>query len=819
MPVLVEAGWGGVVQMPWSITWSDITSRVDMVQGVTISRGASDELSETQPGTCTMTLDNQDGWLTPGNPDSGYAPFVRRNAPIRVSALYYPTRTGAAPYPLAMLCDEFDDQRMDATLWTSAGGATETAEGRLRLPTAPGVTARYTSLRQWTLTGSQVTVKLVAVPAAGGSSSAYTSLSLVSATAGTRLRWYVNAVTRDLRAVSDVGGSDGSAVILPYDPIEHAWLRIRETAGTVYWETSSDGWDWVIRRSRSTPAWVGTDQIQVELASSRTGGTSGYAEWDYLGAQVRPRFWGVVNEWPVSWSGLQSSVSISATDLFKWLNKQPALRSMLGMEVLTRDTLSGIYSWLTAYYPLSEAAGSTAAGDIAGYSTPGALAVTQVGVGGSLEFGTEGVPETGETGVTMTPASATAGQYLVADLGPQFAADASFWSPHYQIWFKTSTPDRVLLGIHDPALDWQLVFALNGSGVLTIESTDTGPPTSLVTTSTGNLANGQWHHFVFDQAHKRVYVDGVAYGGVLAVKGPLDYRTLYVGGYRGGRLFNGQIAQVAIHLATGPLGALYSQIYDAITGFSPESADWRVERLARYAGLSSVTVLGSTHDPVASQGPGGSTVVSRLREVESTESGKLYAERDYYGIAYQSRDLRYNPSPADEVFTIAYADTETGSIELADDDQKLCNEVEASRPNGATQRVQAAESILAFGVYPESMNLLKTSDLSVLDAAMWRVMRYANPAPELREVPIEAYTMPNYLDILDADISSYFTVYDLPSQAPADELRVTVEGYTETIKEGSHLIQFRTSESSTDSVWVIGDSVYGILGVTSRLAY
>ncbi|MFI2314082.1 hypothetical protein AMK17_25390 [Streptomyces sp. CB00072] len=819
MPILVEMGWGGVVQMPWSITWSDITSRVDMVQGVTISRGASDELSETQPGTCTMTLDNQDGWLTPGNPDSRYAPWVRRNAPIRVSALYYPTRTGAAPYPLAMLCDEFDDQRMNSTLWTSAGGATETAEGRLRLPATAGVTARYTSLRQWTLAGSQVAVKLVAVPAAGGSSSAYTSLSLVSVTSGTRLRWYFNAVTRDLRAVSDVGGSDGSPVILPYKPIEHAWLRIRETAGTVYWETSSDGWDWVIRRSLSTPAWIGTDQTVVELASSRTGGTPGYAEWDYLGAQVRPRFWGVVGEWPVSWSGLQSSVSISATDLFKWLNKQPSMRSMLGMEVLTRDTLSGIYSWLAAYYPLSEEAGSTAAGDIAGYSNPGALAVTQVGVGGSLEFGTDGVPETGETGVTMAPASATAGQYLVADLGPQFAADASFWSPHYQIWFKTSTPDRVLLGIHDPALDWQLVFALNGSGVLTIESTDTGPPTSLVTTSTGNLANGVWHHFVFDQAHKRVYVDGVAYGGVLAVKGPLDYRTLYVGGYRGGRLFNGQIAQVAIHLATGPLGALYSQIYDAITGFSPESADWRVERLARYAGLSSVTILGSTHDPVASQGPGGSTVVSRLREVESTESGKLYAERDYYGIAYQSRDLRYNPSPADEVFTISYADTETGSIELSDDDQKLCNEVEASRPNGATQRVQAAESILAFGVYPESMTLLKTSDLSVLDAAMWRVMRYANPQPELREVPIEAYTMPNYLDILDADISSYFTVYDLPDQAPADELRVTVEGYTETIKEQSHHIQFRTSESSTDSVWVIGDPVYGILGVTSRLAY
>ncbi|MFJ6810661.1 LamG-like jellyroll fold domain-containing protein [Streptomyces anulatus] len=817
MPILVEVGWGGVVQAPWSITWSDVTARVDMVQGVTISRGASDELSETQPGTCTMTLDNQDGWLTPGRPSSGYAPWVRRNAPIRVSALHYPPRSGAGPWPIGQLCDDFDTGVVDPAVWTATGGSAEVG-GRLRQPMSSGV-ARHTSTRSYSLAGSSLAVKLCTIPAAGGSASASASWYVYSNTAGTRLRWSYNPLTNQLRAGIEVGGADAGAATFTYSAIDHAWLRVRETGGVVVMETSPDGWDWTVRRSAATPAWVLSDAVQVEFAAARTGGTADFIEWDYLGATVRPRFWGVVNEWPVSWSGLQSSVTISATDLFKWLNKQPPLRSMLGMEVLTRDTLSGIYSWLAAYYPLSEAAGSTAAGDIAGYSTPGALAVTQVGVGGTLEFGTDGVPETGETGVTMAPASATAGQYLVADLGPQFAADASFWSPHYQIWFKTSTPDRVLLGIHDPALDWQLVFSLNGSGVLAIESTDTGPPTSLVTTSTGNLANGQWHHFVFDQAHKRVYVDGVAYGGVLAVKGPLDYRTLYVGGYRGSRLFDGQIAQVAIHLATGPLGALYSQIYDAITGFSPESADWRVERLARYAGLTSVTILGSTHDPVASQGPGGSTVVSRLREVESTESGKLYAERDYYGIAYQSRDLRYNPSPADEVFTIAYADTETGGIELSDDDQKLCNEVEASRPNGATQRVQAAESILAFGVYPESMTLLKTSDLSVLDAAMWRVMRYANPQPELREVPIEAFTMPNYLDILDADISSYFTVYDLPVQAPADELRVTVEGYTETLKEQSHHIQFRTSESSTDSVWVIGDPVYGVLGVTSRLAY
>jgi hypothetical protein len=107
----------------------------------------------------------------------------------------------------------------------------------------------------------------------------------------------------------------------------------------------------------------------------------------------------------------------------------------------------------------------------------------------------------------------------------------------------------------------------------------------------------------------------------------------------------------------------------------------------------------------------------------------------------------------------------------------------------------------------------------VLDAAYWRVSRYADPAPELREVAIEAYTMSTYLDILDADISSYFSVTSMPSQAPASTVRVTVEGYTETIKEKSHVIQFHTSATNNDSVWVLGDTNYGVLDSTTRLAY
>ncbi|MGW1653858.1 hypothetical protein [Streptomyces atratus] len=345
MGVLVEMGWGGLVQYPATITWTDITPRVDMMQGVTITRGASDELSETQPGTATLTLDNQDGALTPGNPTSPYAPFVRRNAPIPISVAHYPARTGTAPWPLAQLTDDFDDGVVNSALWTAVGGSAEVG-GRLRQPMVSGVTARHTSIQSWSLAGSQLAAKLCTVPGANSSTSASVSICLLSQTSGTRLRWHYNPLTNQLRAAAEVGSADGSAVAFTYSPIDHAWLRFREASGTTYFETSPDGWDRTVRRSMPTPAWVTTDQVQVEFASFRSGGTADYVEWDYLGPQVRPRFYGTVNEWPVTWEGLLSKVTISSTDLFKRLNRLPALRSALGEEIIADGAFT--------YYPLTE---------------------------------------------------------------------------------------------------------------------------------------------------------------------------------------------------------------------------------------------------------------------------------------------------------------------------------------------------------------------------------------------------------------------------------------------------------------------------------
>jgi hypothetical protein len=812
VPLLVEAGWGGLVQAPWSITWTDITPYVDVTSGVTVTRGASDELSETQPGTASMTLDNSDGRFTPGNPSSPYAPFVRRNAPIRVSVAVMPTRTGAAPYPVSMLGDTFDSP-VDTARWPVRVGGAGLVNGRLRIPLTPGAgSAGFQSAREWRLPGASVCARLSTAATANGSSAALAHFVLDSVTNGTRIGFQHNPVTGVLRCVLFVGFVDGASVDLPYSPIDHLWLRIRESAGTVYWETSGDGWDWTVRRTLATPGWVSSETLIMSLTTSRTGGTGDFMEWDYLGAQVRPRFWGMVNEFPVQWSGLMSTVAISATDLFKRLNRLPQLMSCLSEEIKALTPL--------AYYPLTEPAGSTSAGDLSG-TTAGPLSITQIGSGGTCDFGAGAGPASApEALVVLTPASATAGKYLTADMGQRYQdSTVGNWNM-MEAWFSTSTAGRVLFALTGSAGTKRIVWSLNGAGALQVETMVDGSTWQTATVSSGNLADGNLHHFAYDEFAGSVYVDGVS-KAIGAVQWMESLRSLTVGGYAGARLWSGTIGHIMITATqyTGIGAQMATQYQAGTTAFAGEAAADRITRLAGYAGVGSVTVLGSTHDPVAGQGEGGSGVMARMREVETTESGRLYAERDYYGLAYQSRDLRYNPGPASEVFEIDYADLDTLGVQLADDDQKLCNQVEASRPGGATQKVRADSSVLAFGLYGRQLEILKMTDNSVVDAASWIVSRYANPDPELREVPVEAFTMPSYLDILDAEISSYFTVYNLPAQASTAELRVTVEGYTETIKHNSHVIQFRTSASETDSVWILDDPAYSQLDYTTRLAY
>lgn len=763
------AGFGYTVADPDAIVWTDITQYVDIeTVGIGTTRGASDEVSDIQPGSCSLLLDDDDGRFTPGLATSPYSPNVKKNTPVRMGVV--------SAVKNLMVNPSFEDGVTD---WTSSGTPTRAQS------TTHVQDGTYSMLATWGATLDQTVTSPVLYGFDIGQQ--YTFSAYVWVPAGHATVYLTVA-----------GITNGTA-----NTVFGAFQRL-----TVTWTATSTSHQ-VRLRATNTPAagntaWI--DACQIEEGTSAT-------TYDSNGARNHDRLWCMVNEWPLRLKGLEATTSITCTDLFKWLSRQPALQPMLAQEILATGAL--------AYYPLAEDDSSTSAGDLAGTGAT-ALAGQQLSVGGTLAFaGATGPAETGQSCPLFTPASASAGLYLKGDLGDYTEAQTAINGIIFEAWFSTSTQGRVILGASSADGITQIVFSLeSGTGKLRLQWTNAGDPVSAFTstvTASANLADGVLHHLLYDSTGGGVYIDGVLVDTTGATL-MHNVRTLYVGGYTDGRLWSGAIAHVAVTAHIGSLSEYLPHYTAGATGFAGEDADVRIERLARYVGVASLTPIGAAFDPVASQGPGGSTALAMMKKIEATESARLFADKDYFGLTLMSRDVRYNPVA--EV-SVSYADLETDEVELSDDDQKMVNIVIASRPGGATQRVINQDSIDAYGPYEQPLDILKTSDNSVLDAANWTVSRYADPLPELREVVVDAYTLGTaaYRDLLDLGLSGILTVTDLPAQAPTSSQTVYVEGYTETIKRNSHVIAFHVSRSYNDAVWVLDDATYSVLGSTTRLAY
>lgn len=191
-----------------------------------------------------------------------------------------------APEPdgrFEFLKDDFSDPT-ESPVWDFYSNDANNIDGRLRLPLAENNYSNAYSRDEWTLEGSHVEVELATAPTSSTSTTAYLTMYVRSSVDGTHLEIRYNAVTNQLSMRNAVGYADSDAVNVDYDPDVHRWLRIRETSGSVYWETSTNGISWTQHRSVATPAWVvGADDLGLTLEGFRDGSDNGYGEFDNLG--------------------------------------------------------------------------------------------------------------------------------------------------------------------------------------------------------------------------------------------------------------------------------------------------------------------------------------------------------------------------------------------------------------------------------------------------------------------------------------------------------------------------------------------------------
>jgi len=219
----------------------------------------------------------------------GYRANVSQITSRRVSTLWalveFVPDTSGPGTPAAELTDDFDTPTVDTGRWpnnyNTAGALPSQPAGRARVPCGTGMAA-YASAAAYTLADSHVHVQAFPPARGGATGDVYCQLLVLSSTAGTQIAFEINVATNLLLMAVHVGYADEGGAAIPYDPVEHAWLRIREAGGTLYWETSSDGREWVVRHTAASPAWVSDGDLRLQLLAHRDNGTADFAEFDHF---------------------------------------------------------------------------------------------------------------------------------------------------------------------------------------------------------------------------------------------------------------------------------------------------------------------------------------------------------------------------------------------------------------------------------------------------------------------------------------------------------------------------------------------------------
>jgi hypothetical protein len=226
----------------------------------------------------------------------------------------------------------------------------------------------------------------------------------------------------------------------------------------------------------------------------------------------------------------------------------------------------------------------------------------------------------------------------------------------------------------------------------------------------------------------------------------------------------------------------------------------------------------------------GSYAAQRLKDIAATENGVVYA--DGAGIVnFHDRHRRLvGGSSVNPQGTIGDAFTE---IPYADDPQPQYGDVwpivNVTPSGGAIQTVTVPAGTASYFNttlnYPPSGTYLATSAVEALSAAQYVANRYSNPVTRIPDVTLIGAANPAlWPTILALDTSSkvIFKRRFLSHGVQAGTIALTefCEGYGDDVHVGKDWrVHVPLSPADIQSYWVLGDSVYGLLGQTTKLAY
>jgi len=202
--------------------------------------------------------------------------------------------------------DSFDGGTLNASKWAGfvlqGTGSFTQSNGRLNIAvTSSGASDRtiVESLTLTTLAGCAAFARLAqAVQTSANVNGAEAAFQLTTDDGANYVAWHQKS-DGSLSAQRMVASVVVEAVSVAYTPATHAWLRIRETAGTIYWETAPSSAqdppreeEWVVRHSKAT-ADVGFAitalriHFLTQVFDAGAGVPSTAAQWDCVNARTQ----------------------------------------------------------------------------------------------------------------------------------------------------------------------------------------------------------------------------------------------------------------------------------------------------------------------------------------------------------------------------------------------------------------------------------------------------------------------------------------------------------------------------------------------------
>ncbi|MBW2526730.1 MAG: hypothetical protein JRI23_21280 [Deltaproteobacteria bacterium] len=183
--------------------------------------------------------------------------------------------------------DDFDDNSLDATLWTVGGGTgvsitEESQEIFVSLQASAPDYGRIDSASSFALRDCAVWLEAKELL-----NSQVQAEAFLEARADDQNRARIEAAPGNRISFELVvaGLSTGEAGAT-YDAVEHRWWRIRERAGTIHFDTSPNGTSWTERTAHPTPTYAGAVQMRFGAGYFGSVTSPGRARFD--NANVTP---------------------------------------------------------------------------------------------------------------------------------------------------------------------------------------------------------------------------------------------------------------------------------------------------------------------------------------------------------------------------------------------------------------------------------------------------------------------------------------------------------------------------------------------------